>query len=165
MTPEPEPLIDAAHAAFLQQGISMCVAACSQDNIPTLVRGTGCRISPDRRRVTVFVSAIQAAPVLQCIRNNGSIAVVFSEPSTHRTVQLKGTGAVIGTPSSDDLVLIERYCAAFSRELQPLGFAAAQILTLLAFPPEEIVSLSFTPAAAFSQTPGPKAGEPLKGHA
>lgn len=143
----------------------MCVAACGRDKVPTLVRGTGCRISPDRKRVTVFVSATQADPVLQCIRDTGSIAVVFSEPSTHRTVQLKGTDAVIGTVSSEDLAIVERYRLAFSTELRPLGFTSTQIQTLLAFPSDDIVSLSFTPTAAFSQTPGPRAGEPLKGPA
>lgn len=162
MMPEPEPLIDAAHAAFLQGGISMCVSACSRDNVPTLARATGCRISPDHRRVTVFVSAIQAATALECIRDTGSIAVVFSEPSTHRTVQLKGSDAVIGELSGDDLSIIERYRLSFAQELKPLGFIPTQIETLLAFPADEIVSLSFTPTAAFSQTPGPKAGEPLR---
>jgi hypothetical protein len=162
MTPESEPLIDAEHAAFLQGGISMCVSACSKDMVPTLARATGCRVSPERRRVTVFVSALQAAPVLECIRHNGSIAVVFSQPSTHRTVQLKGTDAVIEALSNDDPDMIARYCASFAQELAPLGFAAAPVLTLLDFPRDELVRLSFTPTAAFSQTPGPKAGEPLR---
>lgn len=163
MVPEAEPLIDRSHADFLRRGISMCVATCDRNNVPTLVRATGCRVAEDRLSVTVFVSAIQAAPVLDCLRGDGAIAVVFSEPTTHRTVQLKGKGAVIGTPTSEDLELICRYRAAFAQELRPLGFDAMPVQTLLAFPPEEIVSITFAPVAAYSQTPGPKAGEPLRG--
>lgn len=160
--PDSEPILDATHAKFLQRGISMGVAACDRDSVPTLTRATGCRISEDRRRVTVFVSSTQAAPVLQCLNANGAIAVVFSEPSTHRTVQLKGKEAQIGTLVSGDLQLITDYRDAFVRELAPLGFDETQVRSLFAYPSAEIVSLCFTPVEAFSQTPGPHAGAPLR---
>lgn len=156
------PLIDASLAAFLQGGRSISIGAAGADRIPTLVRGTGFRLSPDRRRVTLFVSATQAAPVLKCIRDNGAIAVVFSDPPTHRTVQLKGNDAQVGGLNEGDLDLIARYREAFAHALQPLGFDKILIQTLLSFPSADIVSISFTPSQAYSQTPGPKAGERLE---
>lgn len=157
-----EPFIDPAHAAFLQRGVGMSIAACNGDGIPTIVRGTGCRVSGDRRRVTVFVSATQAAPVIACIRANGNIAVVFSEPSTHRTVQLKGKDASIGELDDGDLQRIADYRNAFVAQLKPLGYDEALIRTLFAYRSTDIVTLSFTPTEGFSQTPGPHAGEPLR---
>jgi hypothetical protein len=50
----------------------------------------------------------------------------------------------------------------FVEVLDPLGFEAAMIRTLLAFPDSDIVAVSFTPDEAYSQTPGPNAGSPLK---
>lgn len=157
-----EPIIDTAHAAFLQRGVGMSIAACNGDSIPTIVRASGCRVSDDRRRVTVFVSAIQAAPVIACIRANGNIAVVFSEPSTHRTVQLKGKDASIGELQDGDLQRIADYRTAFVAQLKPLGYDETLIRTLFAYPSTDIVTLTFTPSEAFSQTPGPRAGEPLR---
>jgi hypothetical protein len=155
-------LIDADHAAFMQAGVSISVAGCGERNMPSQARATGCRISADRLQVTLFLSATQAARLLADIRDNGAIAVVFSQPSTHRTVQLKGRDARIVGIADTDLDIVERYRDAFVAELQPLGFDAALIRTLLSYPPQDIVAVAFTPAEAFSQTPGPHAGEPLK---
>lgn len=143
----------------------MSMAACNADGVPTLVRATGCRVSPDRRCVTVFVSATQAAPVIQCIRTNGAVAVVFSEPSTHRTIQLKGCDATVAALIEGDLQRIAEYRNAFVGQLAHLGYEEALIRTLFAYPSSDIVAVSFTPTEAFSQTPGPHAGEPLRGRA
>jgi hypothetical protein len=45
----------------------------------------GCRITPDSGEVRLFVSRLQAAPVLAHVRETGRLAAVFSRPSTHRT--------------------------------------------------------------------------------
>lgn len=163
--PDAEPIIDAANAAFLHRGVGMSMAACNADGVPTLVRATGCRVSPDRRCVTVFVSATQAAPVIQCIRTNGAVAVVFSEPSTHRTIQLKGCDATVADLIEGDLQRIAEYRNAFVGQLAHLGYEETLIRTLFAYPSSDIIAVSFTPAEAFSQTPGPHAGEPLRGRA
>lgn len=155
------PLIDADHLSFMQGGISISIAACDRDNMPALVRSTGCRITPDGRRVTVFVSSAQGERVLQAIRETAAIAVVFSEPSSHRTMQIKGFDAAIGELQEGDLQRIRAYRDAFAHELEPLGFPQAVIRTMLSFPPAGIVAITFTPLEAFSQTPGPKAGAPL----
>ncbi|HEY0846970.1 MAG TPA: pyridoxamine 5'-phosphate oxidase family protein [Noviherbaspirillum sp.] len=160
--PDAEPILDPSHAAFLERGVGMSIAACESDGIPTIVRGTGCRVSADRRCVTVFVSAAQAAPVIRCIRANGNVAVVFSEPSTHRTVQLKGKDAHFGVLEQGDLQRIADYRDAFIAQVATLGYDKALIRYLFAYPSEDIVTLSFCPTEAFSQTPGPHAGEPLR---
>lgn len=140
----------------------MTIAACDSNLRSALARATGCRMSPDLRVATVFVSATQAAPVLRCIRENGRIAAAFNQPSSHRTVQLKGKDARIDSLQYGDLEFIERYRNAFAWELAPLGFPEIQILTLLACAAEDIVAVRFTIDEAFSQTPGPKAGERLQ---
>jgi len=153
------PLIDTPLAAFLQTGVAICVAACDRELDPTLARAAGCRVSEDRRNVTIFLSATQGAPVLQCIRENGRLAVVFGQPSTNRTVQLKGIGTKIGVPQPEDWPIIEGYRDAFVRDVQLIGFEEALTRTLLAM--DDLVSLHFTPDSAYLQTPGPKAGECL----
>lgn len=158
----PEPLLAPEHAAFIEGGVSISIGGCSADNLPSLCRAIGCRVSADRRRVTVFVAGSHARPLLEDIRATGAIAVVISRPSNHRTLQLKGRDARVVLPAPDDLDLVERYRAAFVAELEPLGYAPPLIRTFLACAPEDVVALTFSPCEAFDQTPGPHAGQPLK---
>ena len=97
-------LIDEELAAFLHSGVSVHAASRDAANVPCLVRGVGCRVSADRRRVTIFLLASQCGPMLGHFAANGAIAFVASQPSTHRTVQLKATDAQVGAPlPGDDL--------------------------------------------------------------
>ena len=156
-----EPVLDAAHAAFIQSGVGMGIAASTRDAKPAHVRAIGCRVSPDRSELTIFVSLTQAAPMLECIAENDHVAVVFTNPATHRTVQVKGGNARCVPLAPGDLEIVEAYRTAFSQALLPLGFAEMPIRTLLSCAASDIVGIRFTAEEAYSQTPGPKAGERL----
>ena len=159
------PVIDADHAAFIVRGVSISVASCGADSQPSLVRALGCRVSDDRRSLTVMVSASQAGVLLDHVRQTGALAAVFSEPPTHRTIQLKAGNAIIGAPTQADLDCVARYRDSFVDTLQQMGYPPALIQTFLACPDDDIAALTFTPNAAFSQTPGPNAGQALLVHA
>ncbi|TFV94916.1 pyridoxamine 5'-phosphate oxidase family protein [Oxalobacteraceae bacterium OM1] len=158
----PEPILDAEHAAFLQMGVSMSFATCDAQHIPVAVRAVGCRVAADRRRVALFVSSRQAGRALDCLRERGVIAVVFSHPPTHRTVQLKGKDAAVEGLQPGDLELMAGQQAAFIELLAPMGYAPEVVSRLFMLPPADLVAVAFTPIAAYSQTPGPRAGEPLR---
>ena len=53
------------------------------------MRAVGSRISADGREVTVYLRRSQSEQLLGDIAQTGEIAVVFSVPSTHQTLQLK----------------------------------------------------------------------------
>jgi hypothetical protein len=159
---ESDPLIDAEHAAFLMRGVSISVGSCDAEALPSLTRAIGCRLSVDRSRLSVFVSAEQSRDVLGDIRASGRVAVVFTEPSTHRTIQVKGADAVVEPLADGDLQRICTYREAFATELVALGYSSLFGRALVDFGAGEVVAVSFTPNAAFSQTPGPKAGTPLR---
>lgn len=158
-----KPLIDEELAAFLQGGVSVHVASRGPTNVPNLVRGIGCRVSPDRRQVTAFVLASQCGALLAEIAMNGAIAFVGSLPSTHRTVQLKGTDARTGAPVAGDEALVARQRAALVEDLVSVGYPPEMPRALLGGDWSEAVAITFTPSAAFVQTPGPGAGTPLGG--
>ncbi|MGE5386579.1 MAG: hypothetical protein ACM3SV_11925, partial [Betaproteobacteria bacterium] len=79
--------------------------------------------------------------------------------------QLKGRDAMVEPLGEGDLQRVEAYRDGFVRELAPLGYDARLVRTFLACAPDDIVALAFTPSEAFSQTPGPHAGESLKAEA
>ncbi|NEX62294.1 hypothetical protein [Noviherbaspirillum galbum] len=153
--------LDGIDADFMQAGVSLVVGAASNDKSPAIVRATGCRLLDDLGEVSIVVSASQGAEVLRCIRENGAVAVVFSQPSTHRTIQLKGKDARVVGATAEDRESAVRYRDLFATELAPLGFEPLLIRTLLDCPPADLVAIRFTPEDAFIQTPGPNAGQRL----
>lgn len=162
-TPSPTPL-DADTAAFITtSGVSISVGSANAGLLPSLTRGIGCRLAPDRSRISVFVVAEQSRGLLDDVRESGRIAVVFSQPSSHRTLQLKGRDARVEALVAGDRALIARYGQAFTAELGAIGFGPLFTHALIDSGGGEVVAIGFTPCAAFDQTPGPRAGEPLAG--
>lgn len=156
------PSIDEATAAFLRGPVSISVASRAAGNVPVLVRCSGCSVSPDRRRVTLYLARSKSAALIEAVRATRAAAAVFSLPSSHRSLQLKGTDAAIGAPALGDFEVCARYVEAFAAEIDPLGHSVEMVRALLRIDPEDLATLAFTPAAAFTQTPGPGAGAPLR---
>jgi len=154
--------LDPQDARFVQGGVSVIVASRDAEFLPDVVRGCGCRVSRDRRRVTVLVDRARAECVLADVAANGLIAVVFSRPSTHKTMQLKGSDAERARVSAADRTLAARHREAWIDDLCSVGYARAFAAALWGAPSQEIAAITFTPTAAFEQTPGPAAGQPLE---
>jgi hypothetical protein len=159
--PDPAPSFDETHAAFMQSGVSVHLASRGPANVPSVARAIGCRIAPDRSRVTIFLSAAQAPELVSDVRASRMAAAVFSQPSTHQTLQVKGDDAVVGALADGDLARIAACADALVRDLQALGYTEAFGRALLDFDPADLVAVAFTPKTAFRQTPGPNAGAPL----
>jgi hypothetical protein len=155
-------LIDSALADFVRREVSITVATSDNARIPHLARGTGCRVAVDQRQLTVLLAAPASADVLADIRRNARIAVVFSLPQTHRTVQFKGKDAVITAVEASDVVLAARYVDRFAAGLEDLGYAGAVIRSVLHADASDLVAVHFTPTFASVQTPGPEAGQVLR---
>jgi hypothetical protein len=153
--------LDADHAAFIQGAVSVVVSSRNSQHVPDVVRGCGCRVTRDRRRVTVLVEAARAGSVLDDIAANGLIAVVFSQPSTHRTIQLKGSDARVARVTGADRVIAQRHLQAWVQDLQLIGYAADFARTVRGEAPD-LIAVTFTLASAFLQTPGPAAGTRLR---
>jgi hypothetical protein len=152
--------LDAAHAAFIQGGVSVVVASRDAEFVADVVRGCGCRVSRDRRHVTVLVEPSRAGTLLDDIAANGMIAVVFSQPSTHRTIQLKGGDARIVPVTAADRSVAARHLGAWVEDLCRIGYTP-EFADAVRGRPERIAAIRFTPIAAFQQTPGPNAGQRL----
>jgi hypothetical protein len=155
------PPLDEANAAFIRCGVMVSVASRDARHVASVARALGCRVAPDRQRVTAFLPASQCGQLLRDLRDTGTIAVVFTQPSTHRTIQLKGTDAAVGPVEAGDTALIDANVAALVDDLAVLGYGELFVRTALAYEPPDLVAATFTPSAAFAQTPGPQAGKRL----
>jgi hypothetical protein len=163
MTPQAAPSIQDSLAAFLHGGLAFYAASRGRDNLPGMTRVLACHFTADQRRLTVVFSRTQAARFLSDIQANGAIALVATEPSTHRSLQVKGRDAVVEAlagPAEAARVRVHR--EGFVAEVVPLGYPEHLIRALLDCPDEELAAVTFTPTEAFVQTPGLKAGDALR---
>ena len=125
------------------------------------MRAVGSRVEEDGRTITVYLSRRQSRQVVQNLAATGNIAVVFSEPSTHRSVQLKASRLDMRSADSQDAPVLERYRVAMECEIQRVGIAPPLTRAMLAHRHHVLQPVRFTPEQAFDQTPGPRAGTPL----
>lgn len=145
-------------ARFMLGGVSISVASRDRRFVPSLARSAGCRLSADRQQVTVLVLRSQARQLLQDITDTGAIAVVFSEPSTHRTIQLKGLDASVHEALPDDASVADEHRTAFASDIIPLGYVRELAYAIHGFTLDDLQAITFTPTDIFQQTPGPGAG-------
>jgi hypothetical protein len=148
---------------FLQHRVMVSLASRNADYVPSVVRCIGFRVHPATQRIAVFVVARQAERVVADIRATGLAAVVFSEPCTHRTVQIKGDDAVAGPLEDGDWPVIGTYPDLAVAELAPLGYQEMWIRKVFECTPAQMQAVRFTPGSAYAQTPGPRAGARLTG--
>ena len=156
-------VLDEKVLEFLRRRVVVSVASCNHEGVPSLLRCVGFRILDSPQRVTVFVRANESPRLVDDIRSSSRVAVVFSEPSTHRSLQIKGDDAQVGALEDGDAALIKRHCDSVVAELAPLGYPARWLRTVLDTTALEVLAVRFTPGSAFAQTPGPRAGAPLAG--
>ena len=141
--------------------MSVIVSSCGLNLRPSIMRAVGSVVCAGSASVTVFVSRPQSRQLIQDISSTGRIAVVFSEPISHLTVQLKGVNARIRLAEASDATALARYLASMETEIQQVGFDTSFTRAMLAHRLEDVVAITFEPSQAFDQTPGPKAGSAI----
>jgi hypothetical protein len=144
--------------AMVAGGVSTIVSACDASLRPSLMRAVGSTITTDGSRVTVFLARRQSRQLLQDLAATGRIAVVFSQPSTYRTLQVKADRVHMRPMIEADRPLLDRYLVAMEKELIEVGVEPHFTRAMLACTVGDVVAVEFEPQEAFDQTPGSRAG-------
>jgi hypothetical protein len=143
---------------FLEAGASVLVGTRSGELVPDGVRAWGPRVSADKTSVEVFVDRPSAATCVSNLRDNGRVAVCFTEVTTNRSVQLKGRCVEVGDPQASDWPVVDAHRQGFTDQVGDLGFPANMVRNMWS---TQVVKIRFVIEDVFDQTPGPKAGRPL----
>ncbi len=155
--------LDETVRRFLDRSLSVNVATSDRDGRPLVARAVAARVSPGGERLTVLIDGRANAALVAAVAGTGRLAVVFTEPSTHRSIQIKdggeSGGATVAAPTVEEAALPGPYLDGFIAELAGMGFTEAFVRAVMEFDPADLVALHMDPAAVFDQTPGPKAGE------
>ena len=154
-------LLSPDHVAMVESGVSTIVSSCDVNRRPSIMRALASGIAPGGELITVYLSRRQSRQLLLDVTATGRIAVVFSEPFSHRTLQVKASNAQIRAAQAADEPLLKRYLLAMEQEVARVGFEARFTRAMLALDLDDVVAISLTPEEAFDQTPGPKAGTAL----
>lgn len=154
------PVLSEANAAFIPRRTSMSIATHDAENRPVVARAFGCRVSADRRQVTIFLSTTHSPLALQCLRETGVVALAVTRPTTHETLQMKGRVIGFAPVTAEDREEMAVYLGSVLEEITPKGYTQEFVHGVFS-PPSECIAVSFEPAVLFNQTPGPHAGEKL----
>jgi hypothetical protein len=153
--------LNADFLAMMVRGVSVIVSASDRDLVPSVMRAVGSQVSGAGQRITVYLNRSQSVQLLRNVAATDRLAVVFSEPSTHRTIQLKARGVRIREAGDVDEPVLQRYLASMTLELGRIGIDPALVAAMLSHRLDDVVALEFSPQEAFEQTPGPRAGQPM----
>ncbi|MBK6614267.1 hypothetical protein [Ottowia sp.] len=162
-SPTPAALLRPEHAAWIARGVSTIVASRDALHHPSLMRAVGADIAGDGGRITVYLNQLTARQVLADLEATGQIAVVFSEPSTNRSLQVKARRVELRPAEARDAAVLQRYLRGMEWQLGQIGFSPVHTRAMLAHRLDDVVAVGFTPEQAFDQTPGRQAGAPLAG--
>ena len=151
-------MIDREVIAFLQgRRVAVSIASRSEHCIPSVTRALGYRVSADGRQFAIFVPR-QSERVLADLRATAQAAVVFTEPHSHKSMQVKGNDARVTGLEDGDWSAISAHADDLVAEICPLGYPEPLIRKMVECTPQQVLAVRFTPTAAFGQTPGPRAG-------
>jgi hypothetical protein len=144
---------------FFESGVSILIATRDTALRPACARAAGARVRASDRIVTVYLPQGTAVLTAANLRDNGQIAVTFSRPLTHYSVQLKGTCLGPRPSGAEDRAVQQRYRAAYAEQLHAVGLPRAVAARLAWWPS---VALDIAVRDLFVQTPGPGAGRRLE---
>jgi general stress protein 26 len=151
--------------AMMARGVSVNVASRGASLRPSVMRAMASSVDAAAGTVTVYLARRQSAQLLRDIESTGCIAAIFSEPSTHITVQLKATATTLRDAKEEDRPALERYLASMEQEILRVGHPPPVTRAMLSWRLDDLVAVTFAPEQVFEQTPGSKAGKLMAGGA
>lgn len=144
---------------FFEGGVSLLVGTCDTDKKPESTRAVGALVGADRTRLTIFLNHANAERTIANLAANPRVAVCFTRPIDHRTVQAKGRALAVRPALDSERPRLERYLSSFVEALYLVGVTRA-VAGRLAHWPSTAVEIEVD--SLFQQTPGPGAGAKLQ---
>src|SRR5215470_17002803 len=123
--------------------ISSAISSRDASNQPSVTKCLAVRARGDQGTVEVFVDADRSVEVLRDLRAGSPIALVCSEPMSHRTIQVKGTRAEIGPVAPDDQKYVAAKVDAIVAHIAPLGYPEDSLRVYFSFTPDMLTRIVF----------------------
>jgi hypothetical protein len=149
-------VISPAHAALMQEGVSILVGTADAARVPNVVRAHGAFVTDaEHDLITLYVPEATGQEAFANLRAVPKIAVTFGRPRDYVALQAKGDCVALRPGNAVDRELIRRYIEAFIEANRPFGIEP-QLRHWVSWP---AIAIEVRVTAIFKQTPGPGAGE------
>lgn len=156
------PRLPSHWAAHLESGVSHRLGGVHADGQPEICRGLAAQALPDGR-IEILLAANTSDRLLDAVRESGRIAYVAAQPTTHRSLHVKGMDAELIDVRAEHATLFIRCRDNFIAQIEPFGFSRDFAMSLwYGVELSALAGLRFTPCGAWDQTPGPGAGVPVE---
>jgi general stress protein 26 len=140
---------------FVESGVSVLVGTRDAQLRPQATRAFGATVHEGRKGITIYLLESVSRVTLADLRDNAQVAVTFSRPIDHRSIQLKGRVIDIRPTTDAEQLIQERYLSAWVEHLFVVGLPRAIGRRMQLFPSYAVrIALH----GLFHQTPGPDAG-------
>ncbi|HEY0788538.1 MAG TPA: hypothetical protein VGE86_07830 [Thermoanaerobaculia bacterium] len=143
----------------LAGGRSVIVGSVDARGIASCCRGLAIRPNEEAGTLTIYVPVATAREVVANAATTRKLAVASSMPLDHTTIQIKGTATDIRLAREDEKAFVAERFDAFAGVLEQTGLprrVSARVGRWPAF------AIDLTVEEVYDQTPGPRAGEPLR---
>lgn len=147
-------------ADFIQSGVSIVVGVVGPDGRALGGRALAARVTQDARIRVIYPQEGNAA-LTAAAEAGGPVAVTFSAPLSHRTVQIKGFSSRFEGLEPEDEASVRRQGDAFAAILVAVGHPPVFVNAFSRYLASTMLVFSFPAEEAFEQTPGPGAGRSL----
>jgi hypothetical protein len=148
--------------AHLSKGVTLRVGSSTPEGQPELHFGHAALVRPDGR-LDVLVRTLQGAELLAAIRATGRVAVSAGLPSTCQVLHVKGVDAEVLPATAEQAEPFAQAFEAWLRQIEAFGADRRQVMAVLGdLTIAQLSCVRFTPMAAWDQTPGPGAGQPIE---
>src|SRR5687767_1778489 len=88
--------------SFCQGGVDIILGSCLRDGSPICGIAIGARLDARTNCVRLTLPRSTNALLLEAIGQGAGIAATFTQPTTHKSIQLKGPSARIGSARPED---------------------------------------------------------------
>lgn len=146
--------------AFIESGVSIVMGVAGPDGRARPGRALAARVRSDGTIRLIYPREGNAA-ITACAHSGQPIAVTFSAPLSHRTVQIKGFSSRSEQMQPEDESCARQQTDVFAATLAAVGEPPMFIQAFCDFRSSPLCVLSFPAQEAFEQTPGPGAGRAL----
>ena len=140
-------------------GTSVLVGTADSSCVPACVRGIAVKVAPDFSRVTAYVPVATSRDVVANAAATRRAAVVITRPIESKSVQMKGTVETIRLAADDERDLVRVHLEEFAEVLDTIGLPRRLTRRLTYWP---AFAIEVAVEELYDQTPGPRAGMPLR---
>ena len=144
--------------ACLSEGVSVLIGTVDADGYPACCRGVALTSDDDFGTITVYFPVETGQETVANVATTRRIAVAFSEPISHQSVQFKGTMRAVRVAREDEALLVRERVERFAAVLETIGSSRTLARRITHWP---AFALEIQVEQIFDQTPGPRAGEAL----